>query len=313
MLSILLIEDEVISMPASRRDLIALFPRFLTLRRRGWIGLASFLEERGISRPESFLLLALAEEADPGVWLTRATMRRDLFNPYSTIDPLIFAALPDLVAHGLLAEREDASYAVTASGRALIADLEQAARAYLATLEFAPLVDLAPLADVLLRLASAMWAAPEPADKPHQARFQRRLPVREDDAPLVRLEAAILALWLARDDAHNAAWRAQGFTGPAFDIFSRIWNGEAASILDLQRILALQQRPEDIEAALVGLQQTGYVARTGNEVVLTPAGRVIRDAIEAETDRVYFAPWTADDTTIVHWQEQIAHICQRFS
>jgi hypothetical protein len=51
------------------------------------------------------------------------------------------------------------------------------------------------------------------------------------------------------------------------------------------------QRPADVQRGVDRLIADGYVVRAGVSLALTPRGQTTRDAIEAETDRVYFAPW----------------------
>lgn len=82
-------------MPISQRcrDLVSLFPQFLTVRRRGWAGLQDFLQSSGLERPHFFLLKALVEETNPGEKLSRQEIESRLFNPSTTFNP-IFDALP---------------------------------------------------------------------------------------------------------------------------------------------------------------------------------------------------------------------------
>src|SRR6266508_1404440 len=97
---------------------------------------------------------------------------------------------------------------------------------------------------------------------------------------------------MARDDAHNATWRAAAFDGPTFELLGRIWAGEAGTRAELIERVGGSQRPEYVERGLASLIAQGYVDAEGDALRLTPAGRASRDAIEAETDRIYFAPWS---------------------
>jgi hypothetical protein len=111
---------------------------------------------------------------------------------------------------------------------------------------------------------------------------------------MARLEEAVYALWMARDDAHNAAWRAAGFDGSVFDLLTRIWAGEADSVAQLIERVGGAQHPEDVDRGVAELIAQGYLSADGNMLRLTSAGRATRDAIEADTDRVYFAPWPSE-------------------
>lgn len=195
----------------------------------------------------------------------------------------------------------------------MIVAAELDVRDYVATLRPAPEAEIAQLAQRFEQIAARLWSAPEPAAKPHQQR-PRRLPAPSpQSAPLVRLDEAAYQLWTARDDAHNAAWRSVGFVGPTFELLSRLWAGDATTLDELAELVRHDQRREDVERGVAELIEAGYVARTENRVpagptkeqanegaakgatavglALTEHGRATREAIEAETDRIYFAPW----------------------
>jgi hypothetical protein len=290
-----------------RRELVDLFPQFLRRRRQRWAGLAPLLEASELARPDFFLLRAIVEETDRGVSMSDTGLRASLFNPYGIVNP-IFESLPALVDKGCLAKVGE-RYTATSEGRALVEQAERAAWAYLATLAPLPPADLARLADTLTGIAGRLWSASEPAAKPHQART-RRLPSTEGSPPLVRLEAAVYALWMARDDAHMAAWRGAGFDGPTLELLSQLWAGAAGSIAGLIEQVRQYQRPEDVEGGLTTLIGAGYVSSEGNALRLTPAGRKTREAIEVETDRIYFTPWPPLAPQEVTWlYERLDSLC----
>ena len=60
---------------------------------------------------------------------------------------------------------------------------------------------------------------------------------------------------------------------------------------DLAARVAQGQRPEDVVGGVESLVANGYVERDGESLRLTERGQSTRDAIEAETDRLYLAPW----------------------
>ncbi len=292
------------------RGIVPLLPLFLRLRRRGWSGLRTILDAHAIPPDALFLLLAMTEEVDATTVLTRAELRERLFNPYIAHEPEVFAALPGMVARGFLAGN-DAGYRVTPAGFHVAQALEESARAQLAHLRPLPIAELATLADDLAILAAALWDAPEPIAKPHQTRMRHRLVTTHDTAPLVRSEAAIAALWLARDDAHMAAWRAADYSGPVVDVLSRIWTGEARNEEALVRILAATQSPADIAQSLATLSARQEITRSDGAIALTPAGLASRRAIETATDRVFFAPWPTDDAWLSGIFSRLGILCSR--
>ncbi len=271
-----------------RRTLVDLLPQFLTGATRGWDGLTPLLESAGLERPAFFLLRALVQERDVGGGMTRAEMRTDLFNPYSTIRPAL-DALPALVEKGYVA-RDGERYTVTPAGRAIAAHIEAARDTYLASLAPIPAADLTRLVETLTAIARGLRDVPEPTMKVHQARAWRAMPPMHA-APMVRLYGAVYALWTARDDSHNTAWRAAGFDGPTFDLLSRVWSGDARSIPVLTEMVRQFQRSEDVARGVESLVTARLLARDDALLRLTPEGSTTRNHIEAETDRIYFAPW----------------------
>lgn len=293
-----------------RRALVDLFPQFLMRRRRGWDALAPLLAEARLARPAFFLLRAIYEETDPGGSMSERELRANLYNPYSTIHT-VFEDLPALLGAGYLVE-DNSRFAVTPAGRALVERIEYAARAYLATLDLLPVAALTRLADTLWNTAHRMPSAPEPAAKPHQARAWRLPPIQADASSLIRLEAAIYVLWTARDDAHMVAWRAAGFDGPTLDLLSRLWAGEAQTVAELVDAVRQSQRPEDVEQGITALINAAYLRRSGEMLDLTEHGRATRDAIEAETDRAYFAAWpplAPDEVAVL--RQTLWTVCER--
>jgi hypothetical protein len=293
-----------------RRALVDLLPQYLMRRMRGWAELPSLLEQAGLAGlvgPSRMVLRAVVMETDPGASMSEAELRANLFNPYVTVHSHL-EALPVLVECGYLV-LDGERYTVTPQGRALVERLERAGRAYLATLDLLPPADLGRLADTFAGIAARLWAAAEPAAKPHQARV-RRLPSASGGPPMARLEEAVYALWMARDDAHNAAWRAVGFDGPVFDLLTRVWAGEADSVAGLAERVG-GQRPEDVERGVAGLIAQGYLSIESESLRLTPAGRAVRDAIEAETDRVYFVSWPSEARELEWLYDAFRRLCDR--
>lgn len=102
---------------------------------------------------------------------------------------------------------------------------------------------------------------------------------------MVHLEAAVFRLWMARDDAHMAAWRAKGLSGPQVDLLSRLWMGEAQTLLELTSALQQMQHAQDIVEGLAALQKASYVQVEGERNRLTERGRQGRDWIERKAAR----------------------------
>ncbi len=278
------------SEPQSLRAIVELLPRYLQARR---VGSSLPSDATGpVEIPDYVLLRAIAAELDDEP-ISYDQLRANVFNPYNIVRPVL-DRVPRLVECGLL-QVQDGHYALAPAGRELLIRGERAANDYAAGRMRLPPDELERLSLTLSDIAERLLRAPEPADKAHQARLPRLRRFDDRQTPPVQLEYALYALWMARDDAHNAAWRAKGFRGPPFDLLSRVWAGDASTIAELVEQTRDSMHPEDVEALLDQLERDRYVTITWPNVALTGRGREVRDAIETETDRVYFAPWPALD------------------
>ena len=117
---------------------------------------------------------------------------------------------------------------------------------------------------------------------------------RGDEPPagsFAQLDAAIYGLWQVRDDCHMAAWRVSDLTGPEVEVLTRTWREEAADEAALIDLLP-HQRPEDVSAAVARLRMDGLIEP--DTLKATPKGAAARQAIEDETDRLFFTPWPDD-------------------
>lgn len=291
-------------------DLVPLLPRFLHLQPFGWKG-TPLMRQSGLPLPVLLLLRDLVVETDPGEMLSKEEMESRMFNPYSTFHPF-FDNVPSLVEEGYLSQ-SGSRYMVTPRGRTLIEQIEQAKQDYVATLTPIPLRELSRLATLLETIAQGMWQASEPAIKAHQARCHR-LPPITTSTPMVHLEGAVFALWMARDDAHIAAWCAEGLSGPYVDLLTRLWTGEAHTLPELTTVLHYTQRPEDILEGITALQEAGYVLREEEDITLTASGQQLRTRIEEETDRIYFTPWPPLTPEDLNWlYSSLNKVCDVFS
>lgn len=281
-----------------RRAIVDLLPQYLPRRRRGFRGTS----ELTVELPDYLLLRAIAAETDPGSSASADDLRANLFNPYSTVRPVL-ERLPNLVAAGLLDQQGD-RYTVSEPGQRVVAREEAAATDYTAARLASAPADLERLSTTLTHVAERLWRAGEPNTKPHQARVQRLRRIDPRTSPPVLLEHAIYALWMARDDAHTAAWREAGFDGPTFELLSQLWAGSATTVAALIERTQHDQQPEDVERGVNELAQSGYIQRDGERLTITARGQQTRDEIERETDRVYFAPWPPIDAPWVRDQIQ---------
>ena len=240
-------------------------------------------EELGIDRPAFIWVLNLSYRGDNGA----SAQPGDLVSFYATITDRWLAMAAATRAAGLTEERDGRWY-LTKKGEAVAGEMHDAARDHYATLAPIPKDELADLARLLDRAFLAAARSVDPARRIHTP---FAFAYRRDAAPdgsFAQLDAAVYGLWQVRDDCHVAAWRGAGLTGPDVDVLTRIWRGEATDEGELIELLQLQ-RPEDVRASLARLRGQGLVER--GAVRATDAGTARRQAIEDDTDRLFFTPW----------------------
>jgi hypothetical protein len=283
-------------------ELLPLFPEFLTKRRIKFTLPLRLVDELGIDRPA--LLFVTGGVAPQG-----GGRFSEMWNPYATQWDQQQAASVAARDAGLVDER-DGRWDLTPAGHDLMKRVRREADAYLASLP-SPLsaADLARLASLLGRALDRVAASLDRRWHSHIPRAARM--AGDGTRPMVALENAVHGLWQARDDCHMAAWRQAGLDGPTLDTLTRIWRGEAASEEDLVAQLTTQ-RPADIATQLARLRRDGLVAGSGPPRT-TDRGARARQAIEDETDRLFFSAWPDDVGSSAGWiRESLAKVNASF-
>ena len=283
-------------------ELVPLLPEFLTKRRVKFTLPLRLVEELGIDRPA--LLFVIGGVAPQG-----GGRLGEMWNPYATQWDQYRAASATARDAGLVDEK-DGRWDLTPVGRDLVKRVRREADAYLASLP-SPLSaeDLTRLASLLGR---ALTATATGLDQRWHSHLKRAARMAGDGTdPMVALENAVFGLWQARDDCHMAAWDLAGLDGPTLDTLTRIWRGEAPSEEDLAAKLT-SQRPADISAQLAQLRRDGLVAPDGPPRT-TERGAEARQAIEDETDRLFFSAWPDDIGSAAGWiREKLATVNASF-
>jgi hypothetical protein len=295
------------------RELPPLMPQFLRKRRMGLPAVNELVDSLGIERPHLFALLFLRVVTGSygGQPVSPAQVRA--WDPYSTQDTHA-EALAALTAKGLVLADEQGYVVLSEAGREAVDRLHEAGRAFVAAHNPLPPEELDTVSALLGSAVEATLSDPVLAPRPgsHMA-GSRSLETFGPDAPaMVRIEQAIYDLWHARDDAHMKAWRDAGLEGPAMPVFTLVWSGEATTLPELAERLGGPESLAQIESSLAYLEACEYMEVDGEQVRLTPAGALVRDDIERETDRIYFAPWplTLEEAEWLrdHLRQLVAHL-----
>ncbi len=262
--------------------LVPLLPQFLQRRRAKSDFPLRAMDRLGLDRPAYFSAIDLGTQ-DP-----RGARPQDIQNSaYRTTDDPLRAPLAAAESVGLV-RWQDGRWSLTDRGQVVLDDLRQAMDRHFAGLTPIGTGDLDQLAALLDSALAACVQAPDPKTREHTPRAARYR-WKEPSSPFARLDAAIYGLWQVRDDCHVQAWRDAGLTGPTVDVLTRIWRGEASTEGELAGKITTQ-RPEDVRASAQQLRSDGSLA-DGEPLRLTPAGKTLRERVEAETDRYFFGPW----------------------
>ncbi len=276
-------------------DLPPLMPLFLRKRRMGLAAVEEIAGQLGVERSLLFTLTRVREVQGMygGEPVSLAQLREG--DPYRAVDGYS-GPLSILEGEGLIVKDGNKgvpSFALSPRAWEAVERLHAEGRAHVARLQPLPQVDLARLAHQLERAVDAIVADPTRAPRPGSHLMGAlSLEVSREGAPaMVRIEQAIFDLWMARDDAHIKAWRDADMEGPPMDVVWLLWQGKAHTVSQLQEALQHDQTPTDLESSLLFLIEKGHVTRHGDEVQLTPQGVLMREDIERDTDRIYFAPW----------------------
>ena len=284
-------------------ELTPLFPEFLTKRRIKFTFPLRLMEELGIDRPALFFVVG-------GVAPQGGGRYGEMWNPYATQWDQHQAASSAARDAGLVDEK-DGRWDLTPKARELMKRFRREADAYLAALP-SPLSkeDLSRLATLLGHAFEATAASLDRRWHSHIPRAAR-MAGDANAHPMIALENAVFGLWQARDDCHVAALQQAGLDGPTLDAFTRIWRGEATSEEDLAAKLT-SQRPADVTGELTRLRRDGLVAQ-GDPPRTTEKGTKARQAIEDETDRLFFSGWPDDVAASAGWiREKLAAVNASF-
>lgn len=101
-----------------------------------------------------------------------------------------------------------------------------------------------------------------------------------------------------RDDMYVAAWQVYQIEGHAWDIFDKIYLDEMLTFDDLYAKLKGRGLPQEIYSQdLQELIKRGWVRVKAGGYQISPVGKKVREDVEAETDNLFFAPWSCLNET----------------
>lgn len=216
--------------------------------------------------------------------------------PYTSV-ALNAGRLAEAERLGMLRPVGAGEYFLTEAGRAAAKRIFQAAYDAMAALQPLPQADLERLAGLLHRIVATVQEAPEPPGK-WSFRLSRAIDPGPDAVPLIWIDQYLTDLNAYRDDSHLAAWRPYNLSGAGWEAFTRLWRGEATTLDELYSLLAFRGHSRETYAGVLHtLVARGWLVQEGDLYRVTATGRTVREAVEAATDRFFYAPWHCLDAS----------------
>ena len=95
--------------------------------------------------------------------------------------------------------------------------------------------------------------------------------------------------------------QAARFPAPHLAILTQLWHGEVDSLAGLVAALGETHESATIAELVEELGEQGYVEWRSGALQPTRAGYNVREAIESDTDELYFRQWPPLDADTLNW------------
>lgn len=196
------------------------------------------------------------------------------------------------VQGGYLASDGQGAYRATELGRTAALHLMQAGEEVMAALTPMPQESLQRLGELLARISDAAFHSPEP---PAHVLIIAKRDLYQRTGTFAVLEgfvAQCLLLEGHRDDCYFATWSAHGVQGHTWEVLDCLSQNDALTFDELHDKTSRRGVTEEVHAEDVKeLARRGWVDDASGRIQITAAGKQVRAEVEAETERLFFAPW----------------------
>lgn len=258
------------------------------------------VEKAGLSRDEFWLLNRFRYfpgSVAPSDFLT--------FGPYTSTS--IYARnLEALTAKKYAEAIEPGRYRVNDTGRKLIETLYRDYFNAIAKHGAVSVEEIQRLGELADRAANAAVRQP---DVPAPLTNAARSTFPDIDQPWVYAERRVVAMALFRGDAHIAAWRDDGWSGPRIEVSTALYNAAERLSAAQLREAAARLDDKDFKSALAALYSGGEVTRNADDqYALTKAGRAARQVVEDSTNRNYAVMFNIFDEAEL---QELIHLLER--
>lgn len=198
------------------------------------------------------------------------------------------------VQQGFLTSASQGAYRATESGRTAALRLMRAGEELMATFTPMPKESLRNLGEFLVRISGAALHTPEP---PAHVLITAKRDLYQRAGTFALLEGFVahcLLLEGHRDDCYIATWSAHGVHGHAWDVLDCLSQNDALTFDALhdklsRRGVTREAHAEDVQE----LARRGWVDDDSGKIQITSVGKQVRAEVEAETERLFFAPWSS--------------------
>ena len=201
--------------------------------------------------------------------------------------------LASAVQQGYLTSDGQGKYRATESGRTAAARLMQAGNDVMSALTPMPKESLRAIGNLLARISDAASSTPEPSAH-ILITAKRRLYQRTNTFALLEgFVAHCLLLEGHRDDCYFATWRAHKIEGHTWEVLNRLSQNDALTFDELHEKTSGRGVTREVHAADVQeLVGRGWADDASGKIQITAEGKQVRAEVEAETERLFFAPWS---------------------
>jgi hypothetical protein len=201
--------------------------------------------------------------------------------------------LASAVQHGYLISDGKNGYIPTEFGMKAAHKVWRAAGDSLAALKPMPEAQMEKAFDYLARLGESAMSTPEPPSHYFMSHKRENYQIFEVVYPLERFIVLFGELSAYRDDMYTASWGAHKVEGHAWEALDLLSHSESMIFDDLhdktsRRGVTREVHAEDVKE----LAQRGWVDEDSGKIQITAAGKQVRAEVEAETERLFFAPWS---------------------
>ncbi len=156
-----------------------------------------------------------------------------------------------------------------------------------------PMERLQKLVDTLIRLADESIAMPEPPAKWLISHKRRNMRPTEGSCLLRYVVFYYDQIAAYRDDVYVATWKAHGVEGHAWEMLDVLSQSDALTFDELHAKLSRRGVTEEVHVADVReLARRGWAEDASGKIQITSAGKQVRAEVEAETERLFFTPWS---------------------